>query len=116
MGAFRRVSNLFRRSRVDDEIAAELEAHMAMRGEDYRTRNATFSDMAAYRINMAGVSNGESAQRSWMYEVSGNYFDMLGVQPSLGRFFHESDERGPNSAPYIVLSDAFWRARFNADP
>ena len=41
---------------------------------------------------------------------------MLGVQPALGRFFHASDEHGPNSAPYIVLSDAFWRSRFHADP
>jgi len=82
---------------------------------DYRARNSTFSDMAAYRINGAGVSTGGSAQRSWIYEVSGNYFDMLGVQPAVGRFFHESDEHGPNSAPYIVLSDAFWRRRFNAD-
>ena len=49
-------------------------------------------------------------------EVSGNYFDMLGVQPALGRFFHSSDEHGPNSAPYIVLSDAFWRSLFHADP
>src|SRR5262249_7800283 len=37
-------------------------------------------------------------------------------QPHLGRFFHRSDERGPNSAPYIVLSHAFWHGRFHDDP
>jgi predicted permease len=83
---------------------------------DYRARNTTFSDIATYRIDDAGLSTGGSAQRSWIYEASGNYFDMLGVQPALGRFFHASDEHGPNSAPFIVLSDAFWRTRFNADP
>ena len=62
------------------------------------------------------MSSGGTAQKSWEYEVSGNYFDMLGVQPQVGRFFHASDEHGPNSAPYIVLSDALWRTRFNADP
>jgi predicted permease len=41
---------------------------------------------------------------------------MLDVQPQVGRFFHASDEHGPNSAPYVVLSDGFWRTRFNADP
>src|SRR4051812_7676214 len=82
---------------------------------DYRARNSSFADMAAYRINVAALGTGGYAQRAWMYEVSGNYFDMLGVQPATGRFFHETDEHGPNSAPYIVLSDAFWRARFNAD-
>jgi predicted permease len=83
---------------------------------DYRARSTAFSDIATYRIDEAGLSSGGLAQRCWMYEASGNYFDMLGVQPTLGRFFHASDEHGPNSAPYIVLSDGFWRTRFNADP
>ena len=34
----------------------------------------------------------------------------------LGRFFHAADEHGPNSAPYVVLSDALWRNAFSADP
>jgi predicted permease len=83
---------------------------------DYRARNTALADMAAYRLMAAGLSTEGSAKMSWVYEVSGNYFDMLGVQPTLGRFFHSSDEHGPNSAPYIVLSDAFWRSRFHADP
>jgi predicted permease len=83
---------------------------------DFRARNTTFTDMAAYKIDDVGLSTGGSAHSSWVYEVSGSYFDMLGVQPALGRLFHTSDEHGPNSAPYIVLSDAFWHARFNADP
>ncbi len=36
--------------------------------------------------------------------MTGNYFDVLRIQPYLGRFFHASDEHGPNSAPYIVLA------------
>jgi predicted permease len=83
---------------------------------DFRARSAAFGDMAAYRIGDVGVSTGGTAQRCWMYEVSGNYFDMLGVQPQVGRFLHQDDERGPNSAPYVVLSDSLWRSRFNADP
>ncbi len=50
------------------------------------------------------------------YAVTGNYFDLLGVQPEVGRFFQAADEHGPNSAPYVVLSDALWRSAFNADP
>ena len=83
---------------------------------DFKARNTVFADMATYRIQSAGLSGGGPAQKSWVYEASGNYFDALGVQAQLGRTFHESDERGPNSAPYIVLSDNFWRSRFNADP
>ncbi len=83
---------------------------------DYRRLNTTFSGMAAYRMLTAGVSRGGGATKSWFQEVSGNYFDVLGAEPALGRFFHHSDEHGPNSAPYIVLSEAFWRSRFGADP
>jgi predicted permease len=84
--------------------------------EDLRARNTTFSDMATYRIGEAAVSiQGSAAKKSWMYEVSGSYFDMLGVQPEVGRLFHTSDEHGPNSAPYIVLSDSYWRSHFGGD-
>ena len=48
-------------------------------------------------------------------QASGNYFDVLRIQPYLGRFFHASDEHGPNSAPYIVLSYAYWHSRFQDD-
>ncbi len=85
--------------------------------QDLRAHATTFSDIAAFRIGEAAVSSGGAlAKKSWMYEVSGSYFDTLGVQPEAGRLFHESDDHGTNSAPYVVLSDAFWRARFAADP
>ena len=83
---------------------------------DFRSRNRTFSDMATYRLLDAGLSTGSATYKCWYYKVSGNYFDMLGANPLRGRFFHESDERGPNSAPYVVLSEQFWRRNFAADP
>lgn len=83
---------------------------------DFQARNSTFAAMAVYRIQSAGLSTGNAAYKSWYYRVSGNYFDMLGVQPEQGRLFHVSDEHGPNSAPYIVLSHNFWESHFNSDP
>jgi predicted permease len=83
---------------------------------DFKTRNSAFMDMAAYRLGSVGLSYGGSAQKAWEYEVSTNYFDMLGIQPQVGRLFHASDDHGPNSAPYVVLSDAMWRTRFGANP
>ncbi len=83
---------------------------------DFRDRDASFSGMLAYRLLNAGLTVGKSAVRSWGYATSGNYFDVLGVQPALGRFFHASDEHGPASAPYIVISDDFWRRQFDSDP
>ena len=83
---------------------------------DFRDRDASFSGMLAYRFINAGLTVGKSAVRSWGYATSGNYFDVLGVQPALGRFFHASDDHGPNSAPYIVISDDIWRRQFDSNP
>ena len=83
---------------------------------DFRNRNHSFSDLAAYNLYSAGFKAGGVAAKSWFYEVSGNYFRLLGIHPELGRFFDSDDEHGPNSAPYVVLSDSFWHRQFNADP
>lgn len=83
---------------------------------DLRDRNSTFSGMVATQMDEVGLSTHGLATKSWLVEASGNYFDLLGIRPELGRFFHPSDEHGENSAPYLVLSDGYWRSRFNADP
>ena len=83
---------------------------------DFKNKNTTFSELAAYKINVSGLSVGNSAYKCWYARVSGNYFDMVGAMPERGRFFHSNDEHGANSAPYIVLSDGFWRSRLSADP
>jgi predicted permease len=82
---------------------------------DLRDRNRSFDDLIAFDVTQAGLDSGENANRAWVYEVSGNYFDALGIQPFLGRFFHSSDEHGPNSAPFIVLSHAYWHVNFQDD-
>lgn len=83
---------------------------------DLRDRNHSFSGLAAYEMYPAGLDTGGKASPIWLYLVSGNYFDVLGVRPYLGRFFHPSDEHGPDSVPYIVLGYAFWQSHFHGDP
>jgi predicted permease len=82
---------------------------------DLRDRNRSFDDLAAYNVTGVGLDTGNNPSSSWILEVTGNYFDALGIQPYLGRFFHSSDEHGPNSAPYIVLTYAFWHTHFQDD-
>ena len=82
---------------------------------DLRDRNRGFDGLAAFTIGAAALDTGENPVPAWLYEVSGNYFDVLGLQPYLGRFFHASDARGPNSAPYIVLTYAYWQTHFQDD-
>jgi putative ABC transport system permease protein len=48
--------------------------------------------------------------------VSGNYFEVLGVTPAVGRVFTLDDDRVPGGAPYVVLSHNYWQRRFGGDP
>src|SRR5258705_705446 len=48
--------------------------------------------------------------------VSGNYFQVLQVQPAIGRLFDSNDDRLVGEAPVVVLSHAYWTTRFAADP
>jgi predicted permease len=84
---------------------------------DLRDRNHSFADLAGYDITVEGLDDGNgNPTRVWIDLVTGNYFDALRIQPYLGRFFHGTDEHGPNSAPYMVLAYDYWRSRFRADP
>src|SRR5437879_8724381 len=82
---------------------------------DLRDRNRSFDGLAAYDAAQVGLDTGENPSPVWIELVTGNYFDVLRLQPSLGRFFHASDEHGPNSAPYIVLTYDYWHAHFQDD-
>jgi MacB-like periplasmic core domain len=84
--------------------------------EDFQQRNTSFSEMAAiYGYSEAVLSWRKAVLKIQGDEVTGNYFDLLGVQPGAGRFFHASDEHSPDSAPYLVSSDQLWRSAFHAD-
>jgi predicted permease len=83
---------------------------------DLRDRNHSFDDLAAFSITQVAMDTGESPPSLiWGVEASGNYFDALHIQPYFGRFFDTSDEHGANSAPYIVLSYAYWHGHFHDD-
>ena len=82
---------------------------------DLRDRNRSFDGLAGFSPTAVGLDTGNDPSKVWGYEVTGNYFDALGIQPYLGRFFHLSDEHGPNSAPYIVLAYAYWHSHFQDD-
>jgi len=83
---------------------------------DLRERNRSFEDLAGYTADQAGLDLGDNASEVWTVDATGNYFDVLGIRPYLGRFFHPSDEHGPNSAPYVVLSYSYWHSHLHDDP
>jgi predicted permease len=90
---------------------------------DLREQNKSFSDMCAWSQTSAGISSGESrddgdggrAEVVWGELVSGNYFDVMGVKPMLGRGFLPEEVRTPNTHPVAVISHSLWQRRFQAD-
>ena len=82
---------------------------------DLRDRNRSFEELAAFNFAFVGFDTGHDPLAATGFATTGNYFDVLRIQPYLGRVFHRSDERGTNSAPYVVLSYAYWHNRFQDD-
>ena len=83
---------------------------------DYRDRNTVMSGLALYRVTMSNLSHKGINERVWGYLVSGNYFDVLGVKPFLGRSFLPEEDQTPGSHPVAVLSYGAWERRFGSDP
>ena len=84
--------------------------------KDIRDRNIAFSGIAATRVMRIGLEVSGSAQPVWGFEVTGNYFDMLGVRPLMGRFLSQSDEQGDHASDVAVISYPCWKSRFNGNP
>ena len=83
---------------------------------DFRDRNEVFNGLLArFPTAMTVVWQGRSERVSGDL-VSGNYFDVLGVRPALGRVFNAADDKTPGAHPVAVLSHGFWQRRFGGDP
>ncbi len=67
------------------------------------------SGASKVRFDAAHNSHAEFVEREF---VSGNFFDVLGVKPALGRVFTDADDRTPQGHPLAILSYDFWRSRF----
>jgi len=79
---------------------------------DLRDRTRGFAGLIAYRFAPISVSTGGVNERRWGYLVSGNYFDLLGVRPILGRAISRSDDEERDAHPVTVISYRFWQQRF----
>lgn len=83
---------------------------------DFRDRTEVFSGvLARFPLSTTVVWRGAS-ERANGELVSGNYFDVLGVPPALGRVLNAADDRTPDGHPIAVLSHGYWQRRFGGDP
>ena len=83
--------------------------------KDLRDRNQVFAGLVGYRMAPMELETDRGAERIWGYLATGNYFDVLGVKPALGRFFNQNDDVQAGASPYAVLSYGAWQARFGGD-
>lgn len=81
-----------------------------------RDHNSVFSGLLArFAVNLSVAFRG-STERAQGELVSGNYFQVLGVHPALGRVFSPEDDRIPGAHPVAVLSYGYWKSRLGGDP
>jgi len=86
--------------------------------EEFRAQSRSYRDVTGYfafstpdNVRLTGRGQPEPATS---IEVIGNFFQVLGVQPALGRLFTLDEGRG--TQPVVLLSNAYWRREFTADP
>lgn len=82
----------------------------------FREQSEIFSGLAAYSINQFKLGGAEDVEQIWGEAVSGNYFELLGVNASRGRTFLPEEDQTPGTHPVAVISHGLWQRRFGADP
>jgi putative ABC transport system permease protein len=81
-----------------------------------RNRNSVFSGVLATAQTQVAIQWKNTPAFATSELVSGNYFDVLGVRPVIGRLFSPSDDEFPDRDPIVILSYAFWQREFGGDP
>jgi predicted permease len=91
---------------------------------DLLAQNRVFSGLLACQQHGTAISDSASREGNdgvrgeaiWGEAVSGNYFDVLGIRPVLGRSFLPEEDRTPGTHPVVVLGYAIWQRRYYSDP
>jgi predicted permease len=83
---------------------------------DFRDRTEVFSGVLGRMPTAATLTFNGQSERVNAEVVTGNFFDVLGVRPALGRVLSPSDDGAPGTNPVVVLSYGYWTRRFGGDP
>jgi predicted permease len=83
--------------------------------QDYREQSSTLTGLALYTRQDLELSRDDRPERLAALRVTAGFFDVLGVQPQLGREFRREDEL-PDNNQVVILSHGLWQRRFNGDP
>jgi predicted permease len=83
---------------------------------DFRENNTVFSAVAGFFIYNAGLEADGVSRPVWVYEVTGQYFELTGIKPFLGRLLQRDDDAHSGASDAVVLSWSTWKSDFGADP
>ena len=83
--------------------------------EDWKNQNTVFAGISAYLFTSFNLEGGDTPQRIPGINVSANYFDVLGVKPTLGRSFLPGEDVAGREH-VVVISDELWRRNFASNP
>jgi putative ABC transport system permease protein len=82
---------------------------------EWKSQAQSFEQMGAYRWNVLNLTGEGQPEKVQGFEITPNFFDMLGVHPRMGRtFLPEEEQRGKDQE--IILSSGLWERRFASDP
>src|SRR5215470_2231826 len=95
------------RSRIDSSYADY---------KDLAEQATSFDGLIAFQQRHASLTEKDATRRLYALFVSGNYFDVLGVRPALGRTFLPEEGRIPGGQPVAVIGYGFWERHFGFDP
>ena len=84
--------------------------------KDIRDQNSVFSGTAAMTFAQVNMLVDQTSEQVLSQVVTGNYFDVLGMKPALGRTFLPDEDATLGSHPVVVLSHGLWQRRFGGDP
>jgi predicted permease len=86
--------------------------------EDFRKKSNSFAGLTASQYSPLGFAPDQTAQPQMKFGalVSGNFFDVLGVRPDLGRGFRPDEDKVPGRDAVVVLSHVLWETEFASNP
>jgi predicted permease len=83
---------------------------------DVRDGNTVFSAIAPWVVQNFGLEANGVTRSVWGCEVGGQYFEVVGIKPFLGRLLGRADDDHPGASEAAVLSWPVWKSDFGADP
>jgi putative ABC transport system permease protein len=82
---------------------------------DWRTQAKSFEQMGAYEWGEVNLTGNREPEKVQGLDVTANFFELLGVQPKMGRTFLPEEEQ-PGKDQEIILSYGLWERRYASDP